>query len=222
MEYKRLTNFIGLIFSEGNRLQKTSIKGTTLTTKRFTQTQVFSFCLSLTCLFLLPAGFGDNFAGYTISFLGIFIGLFTGIVVSLHDKSKSLLEGLSQIELTEKARRIKVKNYMLQFTGLTAYSIVLGLFVALLLSISLLTEVTQENIFRYSFVKNVSEIGVLQIINFIKVVLLAAHRFFTIYFLLNFFAITTYAISSYFYFLISDYKRMRISSGEDISVGIKD
>jgi hypothetical protein len=217
MEFKRLTYFIGAVFSEGNRLQKTSIKGTILTKRRFTQTQYLSAFIAVVALYLLPTGFDNNFAGYTISFLGIFIGLFTGIVVSLYDKREKLLEGLKDAELTEKGRRVKIKNYMVQFTGLTAYAIVLGLIIALLLSLSLLTKKAQINIIEYSFAK-FSQIGWPQIKNFIKVLMLAVHRFVTLYFLFNFFSVTIYAISSYFSFISSDYKRMQITTDEDFKI----
>lgn len=212
MEFKRVKYFIVKIFEESERLQKTSIKGTAITKRKYTQSQKFSFIIALTTIYFLPKGFNDNFAGFIISFLGIFIGLFTSIVVSMHDKSSRLIENLDTMPDIERARNIKIKNYLIHFTAFTGASIIIGLFVTILLSIVLLTDSSKENIFNYNVINELEEISILTITNFVKLSLLLLHRLMTVYLLLRFFIITTYSISSYFSFLISDYNRLKIKN----------
>jgi hypothetical protein len=216
MEFKRLKYFISKVLNEADKLEKMNIKGEVTTTKKYTQTQVFSFVISIATLFILRTGFSDNFAGFIITFLGIFIGLFASVVVSLHDKSKTLIEGLETMTALEKAQNVKLKNYMIQFTGLTAYSIVIGLFLALLLSIVLLADGTKSNIFQYSFIRNLNELNVRTVLNFCRVVILCIHRLLVVYLFLRFFTITIYAVSSYFSFLISDYRKLKIKQPQEV------
>jgi hypothetical protein len=215
MELKRLKYFVVKILNEADRLQNINLKGELISKRKISNTKIVSFLISLACLFVLRTGFTDNFSGFTISFLGIFIGLFASVVVSLHDKSKKLIEGLATMPDLEKARNIKLKNYMIQFTGLTAYSIIVGLFLALLLSIVLLTDSSKVDIFRYHFIKSIDQVSIVTIWNFIKVSLLIIHRILVLYLLLRFFTVTIYAVASYFSFLISDYRSMKIKHPQE-------
>src|SRR5688572_17776905 len=135
MRLKIFKTFISEVIREGNRLQKVDIKGKVVQKRKFTDTQIISLVIAIISLFILPRGFSENFAGFTISFLGIFVGLFTTIVISLHDKSKSLFIDYPMANEKEKARTKIVRNYMVQFTGLTSYSILLALVLVILLFI---------------------------------------------------------------------------------------
>src|SRR5688572_3331108 len=126
MKLKIFSKFISDVIKEGNRLQKHDIKGDIVQKRVLTDTQIIAIIVAVASLFILPKGFSENFAGFTISFLGIFVGLFSTIVISLHDKSKSLFDDYSKQDEKEKVRRKIIRNYMVQFTGLTSYSILLA------------------------------------------------------------------------------------------------
>lgn len=209
MQLKTFKMFILKVVKEGNRLQKVDINGNIITKSRFTSTQYIAFLISVCSIFLLPKGFTDNFAGYIISFLGIFIGLFTGIVIALFDKSKSLLDGYDLLDQPEKLKIKQTRNYIVIFSGLTSYGILLALVTIVLLSLCLLNEKFRIDLHHYPIVKNLSEINPQAIYRGLKVMILIIHRFFIMYFLINFFIITTYSFTSYFSYLSSEYKKLK-------------
>jgi hypothetical protein len=175
MQFKTFSSFIKDVIAEGDRLQKTDIDGRVITTKKYTQTQKIGFLLSVGLLFVIHDGFSDEFAGYIISFLSIFIGLFATIVISLFDKSNTLKEKLVEENLArenntanynEIARLKKKKNYLIQFTGLTSYAIYIAICIIILLLFTLLHDLFKENITSYHAIKNWSEINLCTTWNF--------------------------------------------------------
>jgi hypothetical protein len=208
MQLIHFKEFIGKVISEGNRLQKRDVNGKVLTTKKLSQTQLLSFALAIILLLVLKKGFTDNFAGYTISFLGIFIGLFTNIIISMYDKSKSLMIGYSEKDEIEKAKTKQIRNYLVQFTGLTSYSILLALVCIVLLLISLSNGALKNDIMSFSFINSFKEINFTSLKLFLGLMFLISYRFSVVYILSNFFIITIFSITSYFTFLLSEYKKL--------------
>jgi low affinity Fe/Cu permease len=211
MQLNHFKIFIVSVIREGNRLQKKDITGAQLTTKWMTNTQLLSLIISIiTVLYIIPKGFSDNFAGYIISFLGIFIGLFTSIVISMIDKSKPLLIADENANQIDKGKLMILKNYLVQFTGLTAYAILLALVIIILLCLVLLSDSLKVDTNQYHLVKKTDEITLKEVVCFIKLCLIALHRFFVIYLLCNFFIITAFSITSYFSYVLSEYKKIKI------------
>lgn len=215
MQLSQFKSFLKNVISEGNRLQKVDITGTVSTKKTFTQTQILSIVLSVGAIYLIKTGFSDNFAGYVISFLSIFIGLFSSIVISLFDKSSSLSDKFFQEKAKEEshtanhdeiARLKKIRNYLVQFTGLTSYAIFLAICIIVLLLLTLLHDFFKQDITTYSLIKKLSDLNKKTVFNFFKVFSLLSHRFLISYFLLNFFVINLYAVTSYFSYISSEYK----------------
>jgi hypothetical protein len=191
-------------------LQKKDIYGNVTTTKRYTTTQIISFFTAIGCLFLLHNGFSDNFAGYVISFLGIFIGLFTAINISIYERKDNMLANYQQKDQVDKARFKKIKNFLLQFSGLISYSILIGLAVVVLLLLVLLFDHSKDDIQKLTFIRSITQLNIKSALLFIKGACILAHRFFVIFFLCLFFFNTLYAISIYFSFLQSEYKNIRL------------
>lgn len=210
MQYKSFKLFIKKVVIEGNDLQKKNVDGKLTTTKRFTTMQIIALVLAIVAIFFLDEGFTENFAGFVIGFLGIFIGLFASIVISTFDKRQSLFDTGEIISDVEKETLKKVKNYFIQFTGLTSYSILLAIAVIILLSLVLLHSIFRTDIFTFYLVDSISDINLKSIFIFFKVLFLILHRFLIVYFLVNFFTITIYSITSYFSFLQSEYKKMKL------------
>jgi hypothetical protein len=209
MQFHNFKIFVLKIIFEGRRLQRFDINGKELVRGRFSSIQIFSILFSIATLWLLPRGFSVDFAGYTIAFLGIFTGLFSSIVVSLYDQSSAMFEKYPEMEQLEKLRVKQVRNYLVQFTGLTAYAILIATALVILLSIVLLSERTTANLLNYRLVSNLGEINLNSLICFGKVAILIFHRVLTTYLLLSFFTITIFATSSYFAFLLSEYEKRK-------------
>ena len=210
MQLKSFKLFIKKVVAEGNRLQKHGIDGHPTTTRRFTTMQIIAMLTAIAASVFLNTGFSENFAGFIISFLGIFIGLFTSIVISIFDKRKVLTEKNQEASEVEKQTLKKIKNYFIQFTGLTSYSILLAIAIIILLSLVLIHSSFRTDIYNYYLIDSIDELSFIKVVNFIKVSTLVIHRFFIVYFLVNFFTIITYSITSYFSFLQSEYKKLKI------------
>jgi hypothetical protein len=208
MQLTHFKEFLGKVVSEGNRLQKRDINGNVLTKNWLTQTQIISIVLAGISVFILHTGFTDNFSGYTISFLGIFVGLFTSIIISMYDKSKNLMDRYNEKDEIDKAKTKQIRNYLVQFTGLTSYSILLALFCIVLLLISLSHNALKNDLRSFVFVHRYTEISLTNIKLLLEAVILIIYRFSVVYMLSNFFIITTFSITSYFTFLLSEYKKL--------------
>lgn len=185
-------------------MQKHDINGKSITKKRFTQTQKLSAVISAALVYLIPKGFSEDFAGYTISFLGIFIGLFTSIVINLYDKGQTLISESSEVTHDAKVRQIQVLNYIKQFNGLTAYSILKAIILIVLLMGSMLISDFETDL---SSLRIADQTGWEEIKLAIHAVFLVAHRFIVFYLLLTFFTITLFAVSSYFAYLAGEFKK---------------
>jgi hypothetical protein len=217
MQWTEFKSFLGKILQEGRRLQKVNIAGKQTTTHRWSHTQLISFGLAIALCLLLPTGINDNFAEYAIAFLGIFVGLFTSVLISLYEKGQQLYVNFKEKSNLEKARINLLRNYLVQFTGLTAYSIILALLaVALLLGI-LLFPGQRLNIWTYRPITSWQTFNWRTVGNFIRLMGTVGFRFVVFSLLLNFFAVTLFALSSYFSFLLSEYKKIGLST-EDGSV----
>ena len=177
--------------------------------------QILAFLIGVIFVLLLPAGFSDNFAGFVMSFLGIFIGLFTSIIIAIHDRSSTLFEGYEEKDQLKKVNIKKVRNYLVQFTGLTSYAILIALLATILLSFVLLRDVFKTDIFIYSMVNSPEEINVESILCFLKVSGLILHRFFIVYLLTIFFSITIYATTSYFSYLLEEYSNLKTDKKDE-------
>lgn len=220
MQLKIFKYYIVNVVKEGNRLQHLDLLGEKTTPNNYTNTQLISIFFSIVFVLLFPKGFTDNFAGYIISFLGIFIGLFASIVISVFDKMKTLIntvnkktnseeDTISDIEL---GRIKKLRNYSVQFTGLTSYSILIALILIGLLSLILLKDGFKTDIYKYKSIEKLSELRRESVFMFLKLSIAITHRLFVVYLLNNFFVITIYSITSYFTFLSSEYKKMKINN----------
>lgn len=208
MQLKSFKSFVHQVIREGIRLQKLDIAGNRTTSNRFTTMQILSFVVASISTILLNTGFSDNFAGFVIGFLGIFIGLFASIIVSSFDRSKDILEVSETIDQLERVRMTKVRNHLVQFNGLTSYSIILAIFIILLLALVLLHPIFKLDIFEYKLIQSWKAlIQIRPILTFFGISILVFHRFLVIFLLINFFSITVYSLSSYFSFLQSQYKQ---------------
>lgn len=210
MQFKPFKKYIKDVIKEGKRLQKRDLAGRVTTSKKYTHTQKAAFVIGVIGAFLLQPGFKENFAGYTISFLGIFIGLFTSINISLYEQRKFMIGNYNEQLDIDRVRSAKIKNFLIQFSGIISYAILLALILVVLLIPVLLFKQTNSDVSHYRFVRSFKEINIASTWAFIKASLLLIHRFFILNLLCNFFASTLYGITSYFSFLKSEYNGINV------------
>lgn len=212
MQLKHVSHYLANLIKEGHKWQYLNINGKGKSPLLyFTGLQWVVILISGFGVVSLPLGFNKDFIGYTIASLSIFIGLFLTLILSVFDKFQTFVENNKSQDKTEKTKIILIqrRNFSKQFTSLTSYSIILSIFCIFLLSLSLLFESFNANIYTYSLTKW-AEIQPKNILLLLKIFGLAFYRFCLIYFLLDFLLITLYAVTSIFSFIMINYDSEKI------------
>lgn len=94
-----------------------------------------SLVIAIILTVFVSTGINKDFAGYIISALSIFIGLNISLIIMLFDKFNSTNFDTNNKTYKDKVKLLKHRNFFMQFTSLTAYSIILSLVLIVLLSI---------------------------------------------------------------------------------------
>src|SRR5699024_9846338 len=155
-------------------------------------------------------GFNTSFAGYIISGLSLFIGVFFTFLISLYDKFKNINFSKHNKDVNEVKHISAVKqlNFFKKLSVFSLYSVLLSVLLILLLSLTLLF----DQCFR-------SEINILVFISSLKcysfstillTIFLFSYRVLTLYFLFNFVLVALFIISSYYDFIINEIKQQKL------------
>lgn len=79
-------------------------------------------------------GIDKQFAGYIIAALSIFIGLNINLIIMIFDKFNAMNFDVTNKSYVERVRLLKRRNFFMQYTSLTAYSIILSILLIIFLS----------------------------------------------------------------------------------------
>ena len=179
----------------------------------FTKIQWGILMISVVVSITTVDGFGKDFAGYVVSALSLFAGLFFSFILMLIDKFQKIDFSPYKKDVNAQLMPIgvRLKNYHKKATTLSFYIIVLALLCILLLSASLLSipfhEICQlvEKIISASYIdvwKTIWEIS--------SFIVKSIYRGVSIYFLLDFLWITLYLLSSFFDYVGSEYDKVKL------------
>lgn len=179
----------------------------------FTKIQWGILMISVVVSITTVDGFGRDFAGYVVSALSLFAGLFFSFILMLIDKFQKIDFSPYKKDVNAQLMPIgvRLKNYYKKATTLSFYIIVLALLCILLLSASLLSipfhEICQlvEKIISASYIdvwKTIWEIS--------SFIVKSIYRGVSIYFLLDFLWITLYLLSSFFDYVGSEYDEVKL------------
>lgn len=161
----------------------------------FTVLQWGALSFALVFVFTNRTGLCTEIIDFLLSSLSIMTGLFLALVVVVYDKFKEF--DFSAKDDDEKINKVKSWNYLCQFNALTSYAIFISLIVISILIGSLLyghhTDFSNIHI-----VKSFSEIDIWLTL---RIFIVGIVRFCMVYFLMDFFILTIYAISSLFQFI---------------------
>jgi hypothetical protein len=91
--------------------------------------------ISIIVTMMVENGINRDFAGYIIAALSIFIGLNINLIIMIFDKFNSTNFDVSNKPYIDKVRLLKRRNFFMQYTSLTAYSIILSIVLILFLSL---------------------------------------------------------------------------------------
>lgn len=181
-----------------------------LTRKSFIKSNLLNFTISLVFSFLFFQFINDDFAGYVISSLSIFVGLFTSVLILIFDKYLNqkkefdLLENPSSILNLEQK---KLRNFSTQFVFISLESLLIALtLIALLLIPLLLKERYLINITNYYFV-NFEQNNFETISNFFVNIVSIISRTFIIMLLYKYIKYLFYIFGSLGAFLMGVFKK---------------
>ena len=134
---------------------------------------------------IFSKGFSNEFCGYIISGLSLFVGVFFTFLVTLYDKFKGIDFTLFKYEFSQENYRIgeRLLNYFKRITVLSLYAAVISILSICLLSINLLTDYFSASFENLQFVETISEVDYNLTLQ-ASIVLI--YKCCTIYFLLDF------------------------------------
>lgn len=179
----------------------------------FTKTQWGILIISIAIAIPTVNGFGKEFAGYVVSALSLFTGLFFSFILMLIDKFQKIDFNPYKKGVNTQLMPIgiRLKNYYKKATTLSFYIIVLALLCILLLSASLIEVSTHEI---YQFFARYIPISYLNICRtlwiIVSFIVKLIYRSITIYFLLDFLWITLYLLLSFFDYVKSEYDKVKL------------
>lgn len=170
----------------------------------FTPLQFIALMLSSFFVISAPSGISHNTIDTLLSSLSIMTGFFLALVVFIYDKYMMLNHDAQTDD--KKTDECKNQNYLLQFNALTSYAIFISLIVISIL-IGILLFGHEVNLSKYTFASSWLEIDIKLTI---KLSIVVITRVLLIYFLLDFFILSLYAVCSLFQFLNINMKKKEL------------
>jgi hypothetical protein len=206
--------YIVYLIKQGHIWQHTDINGITKTPKLvLSGLQWLILLFSISLLYILPKGFNKEFVGYIITALSLFVGLFLTLILSFYQKFQGFdFSNTQELPLNEKIVLKQTRNYFIQFTSLTSYSILISLFCICLLSLNLLFESLNIDILQYQFIKGLKDLNINTVFRGLGISVICIYRLIVIYFIFDFFYLTTYALGSIFKFLMVEYQKKKVEN----------
>ena len=171
----------------------------------------------LIAIFFIDDGFSNEFVGYTNAVLAILTGLYLSVIVNLFAKfdKEKLIKKMSKQKLTvmQKNNLIARKNYFIQFTSLTMYSILIALFCLVMLSLSLLFESFDTRVSIDTLKENWQ---IVQYSCLLKLLVIIFYRIILLYFLINLVYLSSYIVSSVYSYIVGEYNEVKIGDIGDV------
>lgn len=145
-----------------------------------------------------PSGVSDTAIDYLLSSLSIITGFFFAVILLSYDQFSKIEVPNSGATEDKKIKVLKSINFLKKYNALSCYAILLAIIVIFMLIGTLLfgqnTDIDED----FEVASSLKDVALFPTVCFYSLVV---WRFLMIYFLLDFFIITIYAICSLFQFL---------------------
>lgn len=206
---------IGLILSESyrwrnrNLIESAGFIEPKLSWTNFIKYNILIFAISTPLSFVIYEFINEDFAGYVISSLSIFVGLFTSVLILIFDKylsMKKIYEETVNPSSNITASQKKIRNFSMQFVFISLESLLIAVtLIALLLLPLLFKDRYLENVFSYFFV-NFEDWTISNITTFFVNILSCGSRIFIVMLLYKFIKYLFYIFGSLGAFLLGVFK----------------
>lgn len=175
----------------------------------FTPFQWILLVISIICTFLCPGGISQDFAGYIIGGMSLFVGLLFTLAVSLFDKFNSVDFSQYKYEVNAELYPFgaRLKNYFKKTIILTLYTAIIAIVCILLLSVVYMSKTLQSDTGLSDIWQNICSYEWLSLIGNILIV---TYRIVVFYLLFNFVYITKQMITSFYDYMIGEIDKIKL------------
>lgn len=200
MGFWQVILYLRALIREGHKWQRQNVVGTASDKSfRLSIFQVIGCFLAGWFVYKNPTGVSDTAIDFLLSSLSIITGFFFAVILLSYDQFRKIEIPKNETNGNIQIKALKSINFLKQFNSLSCYAILLALTVIFMLigtllfgkGISLMDDT-------FSVVTSYKDINWLATARFYALLL---WRFLMIYFLMDFFIITVYAVCSLFQFL---------------------
>ena len=206
MKTNYLIYYVLRLITKGQEWQYKNLNGNGNKPKLyFTQLQWIALFISILFVYTKPKGLSSEMINYVLSSLSVMTALFLSLIIIIFDKFNSF--NFNGEDDEEKIHKFHMWNFFYQFNAITSYAILISTTVIILLVLTLMFG-KETDVSQYTFV-SFKLITLESIIIFFKLSFVSLIRLAIVYFLLDFFILCIYAISSIFQYVSNEFIKER-------------
>ena len=199
MGFWQIVLYLSDLIHAGHKWQRQNIIGTNSErTFKLSVFQIVGCLLAGWFVYKNPSGVSDTAIDYLLSSLSIITGFFFAVILLSYDQFNKIEVPDNGATEDEKIKALKSINFLKKYNALSCYAILLAIIVIFMLIGTLLfgqkTDIDED----FEVASSLENVAWFPTLCFYALVV---WRFLMIYFLLDFFIITIYAICSLFQFL---------------------
>lgn len=206
MKTNYLIYYVLRLITKGQEWQYKNLNGNGNKPKLyFTQLQWVALLISILFVYTKPKGLSSEMINYVLSSLSVMTALFLSLIIIIFDKFNSF--NFNGEDDEEKIHKFHMWNFFYQFNAITSYAILISTTVIILLVFTLMFG-KETDVSQYTFV-SFKLITFESIVIFCKLSFVYLIRLAIVYFLLDFFILCIYAISSIFQYVSNEFIKER-------------
>lgn len=206
MKTNYLIYYVLKLITKGQEWQYKNLNGNGNKPKLyFTQLQWIALFISILFVFTKSKGLSSEMINYVLSSLSVMTALFLSLIIIIFDKFNSF--NFNGEDDEEKIHKFHMWNFFYQFNAITSYAILISTTVIILLVFTLMFG-KETDVSQYTFV-SFKLITLESILIFFKLLFVYLVRLAIVYFLLDFFILCIYAISSIFQYVSNEFIKER-------------
>ena len=199
MGFWQIVLYLSDLIHAGHKWQNQNIIDTNSErTFRLSFFQIVGCLLAVWFVYKNPSGVSDTAIDYLLSSLSIISGFYFAVILLSYDQFNKLKVPDGGVPENEKIKVLKSINFLKKYNALSCYAILLAIIVIFMLICTLLFGQKTDIDGDFEVASSLKEVALFPTLCFYALI---AWRFLMIYFLLDFFIITIYAICSLFQFL---------------------
>lgn len=199
MGFWQIVLYLNDLIHAGHKWQRQNIIGTNSEcTFRFSVFQIVGCLLAGLFVYKNPSGVSDTAIDYLLSSLSILTGFYFAVILLSYDQFDKIEVPDRGGDEDKKIKVLKSTNFLKQYNALSCYAILLAIIVIFMLIGTLLFGQKTDIYEDFEVAGSLKDVALFPTLCFYALIV---WRFLMIYFLLDFFVITIYAICSLFQFL---------------------